>query len=125
MGDYIPYWSFNRICKYNDIVIVIIYELEVIKWVITFLIGVCTRLESAIKKNSSKICCVIEQNINCLLKQSKSSESMHVTNRETGLSPPVIYFTDRCKAVLLLWIFYVFYVLCLLCLCALLYICVL
>ena len=36
--------------------------------------------------------------------------------RETGLSPPVKYFTDRSKAVLLLWIFYVFSVLCLLCL---------
>ena len=29
--------------------------------------------------------------------------------RETGLSPPVKYFTDRSKAVLLLWIFYVFF----------------
>ena len=28
--------------------------------------------------------------------------------RETGLSPPVKYFTDRSKAVLLLWIVYVF-----------------
>ena len=27
--------------------------------------------------------------------------------REAGLSPPVKYFTDRSKAVLLLWIFYV------------------
>ena len=27
---------------------------------------------------------------------------------ETGLSPPVIYFTDRSKAVLLLWIICVF-----------------
>ena len=26
----------------------------------------------------------------------------------TGLSPPVKYFTDHSKAVLLLWIFYVF-----------------
>ena len=26
--------------------------------------------------------------------------------RETGLSPPVKYFTDRSKAVLLLWIFF-------------------
>ena len=43
--------------------------------------------------------------------------------RETGLSPPVIYFTDRSKAVLLLWIFYVFSILCLLCLCARLFIC--
>ena len=39
-----------------------------------------------------------------------------------GLSPPVKYFTDRSKAVLLLWIFY-FCVLCLLCLCARLFIC--
>ena len=32
--------------------------------------------------------------------------------RETGLSPPVKYFTDRSKAVLLLWIFYVFVLSC-------------
>ena len=37
--------------------------------------------------------------------------------------PPVKYFTDRSKAVLLLWIFYVFSVLCLLCLCERLFIC--
>ena len=29
--------------------------------------------------------------------------------RETGLSPPVKYFTDRSKAELLLWIFHVFF----------------
>ena len=34
---------------------------------------------------------------------------------ETGLSPPVKYFTDRSKAVLLLWIIHVISVLCLLC----------
>ena len=34
---------------------------------------------------------------------------------ETGLSPPVKYFSDRSKAVLLLWIIYVIYVLFLLC----------
>ena len=45
--------------------------------------------------------------------------------RETGLSLPVKYFTDRSKAVLLLWIFYVLSVLCLLCLCARLFICAL
>ena len=28
---------------------------------------------------------------------------------ENGLSPPVKYFTDHTKAVLLLWIFYVFF----------------
>ena len=38
-----------------------------------------------------------------------------------GLSPPVKYFTDRSKAVLLLWIA----VLCLLCLCDRLFICAL
>ena len=44
----------------------------------------------------------------------------------TGLSPPVKYFTDRSKAVLLLWIFYFFFsALCLLCLCARLFICAL
>ena len=44
--------------------------------------------------------------------------------RETGLSPPVKYFTDRSKAVLLWWIFYGFFsVLCLLCLCARLFTC--
>ena len=32
--------------------------------------------------------------------------------RETGISPPVKYFTDRSKAVLLLWIFYVFVLSC-------------
>ena len=43
--------------------------------------------------------------------------------RETGLSPPVKYLTDRSKAVLLLRIFYGFFsVLCLLCLCARLFI---
>ena len=34
---------------------------------------------------------------------------------ETGSSPPVKYFTDRSKAVLLLWIIYVISVLVLLC----------
>ena len=29
-------------------------------------------------------------------------------HRETGLSPPVKYCTDRSKAVLLLWIFHIF-----------------
>ena len=40
--------------------------------------------------------------------------------RETGLSPPVNIFTERSKAVLLLWIIYVISVLYLLCFCALL-----
>ena len=40
-------------------------------------------------------------------------------------SPPVKYFTDRFKTVLLLSILYVFCVLCLLCLCARLFICAL
>ena len=37
----------------------------------------------------------------------------------------VKYFTDRSKAVLLLWIFFIFSVLCLLCLCTRLFICAL
>ena len=41
------------------------------------------------------------------------------------LSPPVKYFTDRSKVVLLLWIFNVFSVLCLPCLCTRLFMCVL
>ena len=44
---------------------------------------------------------------------------------KTGLSPPVKYFTDRTKAVLLLWNLYVFSVLCLLCLRVRLLICAL
>ena len=42
-----------------------------------------------------------------------------------GLSTPVKYFTDRYKAVLLLWIFYDLSVMPLLCLCARLFICAL
>ena len=41
-----------------------------------------------------------------------------------GLSPPVIYFTDRSKAVLLLWIFHVFVLSCVYyVLCASVYMC--
>ena len=57
---------------------------------------------------------------------SSSTAELRVrfARRKTCLSPPVIYFTDRSKAVLLLWIFYVFFsVLRLLCLCARLFIC--
>ena len=42
-----------------------------------------------------------------------------------GESPPVKYFTDRSKAVLVLWIFYVFFLFRLLCLCVRLFICAL
>ena len=42
--------------------------------------------------------------------------------RETGLSPPVKFFIDRSKAVLLLWIIYVISVLFLLCFLARLFI---
>ena len=41
---------------------------------------------------------------------------------EVGTVKLVKYFTDRSKAVLLLWIFYDFSVLCLLCLCACLFV---
>ena len=57
---------------------------------------------------------------------SRSTSELRVRLvREAGLSPPVKYFTDRSKMVLLLWIFKVFSVLCLLCFCARLLICVL
>ena len=43
---------------------------------------------------------------------------------ETGLSLPVKYFTDRSKAVLLLWIFYIFFCLAFVMpLCASVYLC--
>ena len=45
-----------------------------------------------------------------------------LVHRQTGLSPPVKYFTDRSKAVLLFWIYNVFSVFCLLFLCARLFI---
>ena len=40
-----------------------------------------------------------------------------------GLSPPVKYFTDRSKAVLLLWIFCVFVLSCVVMFCARLFVC--
>ena len=59
------------------------------------------------------------------MSRSTSELRVRLARLETGLSPPVKYFTDRSKAVLLLWIFYVFSVLCLLCPCASLFICAL
>ena len=48
---------------------------------------------------------------------------VRLARRETGPGPPVKYFTDPTKAVLLLWIICVIYVLCLSCfhLCSLLW----
>ena len=40
---------------------------------------------------------------------------VRLTCSETVLSPPVKYFTDCSKVVLLFWIIYVIYVLCLSC----------
>ena len=47
---------------------------------------------------------------------------MGLARHETGLSPPVKYFSDCPKAVLLLWIIYVISVLFLLCFCMRLFI---
>ena len=60
----------------------------------------------------------------CLVYVSFSTSELRVrlARRETGLSPPV-FFTDRSKAVLLLWIFYVFCLVVALPLCASLYMC--
>ena len=40
---------------------------------------------------------------------STSELRVRLVHRKTGLSPPVKYFTDRSKAVPLLWTFYVFF----------------
>ena len=55
---------------------------------------------------------------------STSESRVRLSRHKTGLSPPVKYFTDRSKAVLLLWIFYVFVLSCV-CyvLCASVYMC--
>ena len=37
---------------------------------------------------------------------------VRLARRKTGLNTPVKYFTDRSKAVLILWIFYVFFLSC-------------
>ena len=47
--------------------------------------------------------------------RSTSELRVRLAHREPGLSPPVNIFTDRSKAVLLLWIIYVISVLFLLC----------
>ena len=43
---------------------------------------------------------------NIVVSLSTTELRMRLARRKTGLSPPVKYFTDRSKAVLLLWIFY-------------------
>ena len=45
--------------------------------------------------------------------------------RWASLGPPVGYFTDRSRAVLLLWIFRVFVLSCVCCVCARLFVCAL
>ena len=61
--------------------------------------------------------------MSCLVSRSTSELRVRFVRRETGLSTPVKYFSDRSRAILLLWIIYVFFVLCLLCLYARLFIC--
>ena len=56
---------------------------------------------------------------------SKGRQGRRGWRPKTGLSPPVKYFTDRSKAVLLLWIFYVFVLSCVCYVCARLFICAL
>ena len=46
---------------------------------------------------------------------STSELRVRLARHETGLSPPVKYFTDRSKAAHILWIIYVISVLFLLC----------
>ena len=59
----------------------------------------CSLWSPAGKGLTSWLLCVL------CLSLSQMCPSLH---RETGLSPPVKYYTDRSKAVLLLWIFDVF-----------------
>ena len=48
---------------------------------------------------------------NIYVSWSTSEHRVRLSHRETGLSPPVKYFNDRSRAVLLLWIICVIYVL--------------
>ena len=43
-----------------------------------------------------------------IIHEVTSHKYLGLIKDETGLSPPVKYFTDRSNALLLLWIFYVF-----------------
>ena len=61
---------------------------------------------------------------NIYVSWSTSELRVRLARHETSLSPPVKYFTERCKAVLLLWIFYVFFCLVVIMpLCASVYMC--
>ena len=74
-------------------------------WCVFFYVALCS---PAGKELTSWMLCVLcfvtFPNVSC-----STSESMVSWRLETGLSPPVKYFTDRSKAVLLLWILYVFF----------------
>ena len=68
-----------------------------------------------------RVCCVLSLSQMCPGPRQNQGWGWR---RETGLSPPVKYFTDRSKAVLLLWIFYVFVLSCVcFVLCASVYMC--
>ena len=62
---------------------------------------------------------------NCFRYGYNKHLNFRLMEKKLTWEPQVQYFTDRSKAVLLLWIFYVFSVLSLLCLCARLFICAL
>ena len=57
------------------------------------------------------------------MKYRKKVLRVRLARHKTGLSPPVKYFTDRSKAVLLLWIFDVFLSCFVMPLCASVYMC--
>ena len=60
-------------------------------------------------------CCIDKLGVchpNIYVPWSTSELRVRLARRETGLSPPEKYFTDRSKAVFLLWIFYVFVLSC-------------
>ena len=61
--------------------------------------------------------------MSCLASRSTSELRVRFARRETSLSTPVKYFTDRSRAVLLLWIIYVFCLVFVMLLCASVYLC--
>ena len=64
----------------------------------------CLNLSAIIFCPETVVCICIHLNA----RQNYSICNIGFIGHETGLSPPVKYFTDRSKAVLLLWIIYVF-----------------
>ena len=79
-----------------------------------FHVGMCCNVVSVLcshmvicleRARGCRVCCVMSLSQMCPGPHLNEGRGWR---RETGLSPPVKYFTDRSKVVLLLWIFYIF-----------------